>query len=129
MRRLAMVVVVALALAAAACGGGSSDAPSETTAGGGGSGNVAAGDTVFQGTCATCHGPDAMGIEGLGKGLHDNEWVQAHDDDGLVDFLLVGRPAADPLNTTGVDMPPKGGNPSLNNDDLLDVVAFLRTLQ
>ena len=129
MRRLAMVVVVALALAAAACGGGSSDAPSETTAGGGGSGNAAAGDAVFQSTCATCHGPDAMGIEGLGKTLIANAWVQDHSDDELVDFLAIGRPAGDPLNTTGVDMPPKGGNPALNDDDLLDVVAFLRTLQ
>lgn len=32
-------------------------------------------------------------------------------------------------NTTGVAMPPKCGNPSLTDQDLADVVAYLRTLQ
>jgi disulfide bond formation protein DsbB len=129
MRRLVMVVAV-LALVAAACGGDSDDGDTGTTASsGGGQGNAAAGETVFQGTCATCHGTDAMGIDGLGKSLHDNQFVKSLSDDGMVDFIKQGRPASDPLNTTGVDMPPKGGNPSLDDDDLYDVVAFLRTLQ
>jgi len=131
MRRMAILLVV-VALAAAACGGGGDDSggSSETTApSGGGSGNAAAGETVFQGTCATCHGPDAKGIEGLGKGLHDNVFVATMNDDEFVAFIKLGRPASHPDNTTGVDMPPKGGNPALSDDDLFDVVAFVRTLQ
>lgn len=130
MRRLAILLAV-LALAAAACGGGGDDSGggSETTSGGGSTGNAAAGESIFQGTCAACHGPDAQGIEGLGENLHDNEFVQGNTDDEMVAFIKVGRPASDPDNTTGVDMPPKGGNPSLSDDDLVDVVAFLRTLQ
>jgi disulfide bond formation protein DsbB len=27
-----------------------------------------------------------------------------------------------------VDMPPKGGNPALTDQDLYDVIAFIRTL-
>jgi disulfide bond formation protein DsbB len=50
-------------------------------------------------------------------------------DDELAQFLALGRPADDPGNTTGVAMPPKGGNPSLSDQDLMDVAAFLRTLQ
>ncbi len=129
MKRLA-IMVAALALLAAACGGGDSDGGgATTTTSGGGSGNAAAGAEVFQGTCATCHGPDAMGIEGLGKSLHDNAFVQGLTDAEMVAFIQVGRPASDPLNTTGVDMPPRGGNPSLSDQDLYDVVAFVRTLQ
>jgi len=130
MKRLAILLAV-LALAAAACGGGSDDGgSSETTApSSGGSGNAAAGETVFQGTCATCHGADALGIEGLGKSLHDNAFVQSMTDDEFVVFIQTGRPASHPDNTTGVDMPPRGGNPSLTDDDLYDVVAFVRTFQ
>jgi disulfide bond formation protein DsbB len=130
MKRLAILFAV-LALVAAACGGSDDDdgASTETTAGGGGSGNIAAGETFYQGTCATCHGVDAEGIDGLGKNLHDNQFIQSNTDDQMVAFLKVGRPASDPANTTGVDMPPKGGNPSLSDADLFDIVAFLDTLQ
>lgn len=36
------------------------------------------------------------------------------------------RPAADPLSITGVDTPPKGGDPSLTDQDLQNVVVYLR---
>jgi disulfide bond formation protein DsbB len=78
--------------------------------------------------CAGCHGQDAKGIQGLGKDLHANAFLAGMTDQEIVDFLKTGRPAADPLNTTGVDMPPKGGDPSLSDTDLADVVAYLRTL-
>lgn len=50
------------------------------------------------------------------------------DDGAVLQFLLEGRLADHPDNTTGVAMPPKGGNPSLDDQALLDIVAFLRTL-
>jgi mono/diheme cytochrome c family protein len=92
------------------------------------SGDAAAGSSLYGGTCASCHGPDATGIDGLGKNLHANAFVDERTDDEVLQFLLQGRPASDPLNTTGVDMPPKGGNPSLDETDLRDVIAYLRTL-
>ena len=126
---------LALTLLAAACGGGDDEgsgttAPTTaaTTAPTPSGGDPVAGETAFQGTCSTCHGTDATGIEGLGKSLIANEFVGGLDDAGMLDFLKVGRPTSDPLNTTGVDMPPKGGNPALTDDDLLDVIAYLRTL-
>lgn len=79
--------------------------------------------------CAGCHGPDATGIEGLGKNLRTSEFLKGLSDAEAVAFLKVGRPASDPLNTTGVDMPPKGGDPTLDDQGLADVVAYLRTLQ
>lgn len=91
-------------------------------------GDAAAGKEAFAKTCVSCHGPDAKGLPKLGKDLTTSEFIKSKTDQELVDFLKVGRPASDPLNTQGVDMPPKGGNPALTEDDLKNIVAFLRTI-
>ena len=90
-------------------------------------GDPASGEAIFAGTCATCHGPEAEGIPGLGLPLVDSEFVQSMTDAELIAFIEAGRLASD--GTTGVAMPPKGGNPSLTDQDIADVVAYLRTLQ
>jgi len=114
-----------LALAAALCGGkgGTSTAPAASPE------TIALGAKNFQGTCATCHGKDANGLPKQGKSLLMNPYIIDKSDDDLVLFIKSGRPAGDPLNTTGVDMPPKGGNPALSDDDVKAIVAYLRTLQ
>jgi len=80
-------------------------------------------------TCSACHGPEGKGVPGLGKDMTASEFITGKTDAELVDFIKVGRDPSDPLNTTGVAMPPKGGNPALSDDDLLNVVMFIRTLQ
>lgn len=110
------------------------DEPTTTAAGGGERGGATSGDAgagagVYSATCQACHGPDAVGIEGLGKALAASEFVQSQSDDELVTMIAVGRSSSDPENTTGVAMPPKGGNPSLSDGDLQNVVAYIRTLQ
>lgn len=92
-------------------------------------GNAADGETVYQGTCIKCHGPDATGIEDSGTNLTTSEFIPNRTDAELVTYIKVGRPMNDPLNMTGVAMPPYGANPMLTDQDLADVVAFLRTLQ
>jgi disulfide bond formation protein DsbB len=72
-------------------------------------------------------GGDSGDADGLGKSLI-SDFVTGQSDAELVEFLKIGRPTSDPLNTTGVDMAPRGGNPSLTDADLLDIVAFLRSL-
>jgi mono/diheme cytochrome c family protein len=89
---------------------------------------ISRGETIFQGLCVACHGFNARGISGLGKTLIGSEFINSSTDDELHAFLLVGRPIQDPLNTTGVAMPPKGGNPGLTGDDLYDVIAYIRSL-
>jgi disulfide bond formation protein DsbB len=118
--------------AAAATETTAADGATDTTAAsedGGGGGDPVAGEATYQGTCSACHAPDATGITGLGLPLANSEFVQSMTDEELVAFIAVGRDAGDPDNTTGVGMPPKGGNPSLTDEDLLNVVAWLRTLQ
>lgn len=43
----------------------------------------------------------------------------------LVAFLISGRPADHPDNTTGIAIPARGGNPALSG---VDIAAFLRDI-
>jgi mono/diheme cytochrome c family protein len=90
--------------------------------------SVQAGSRLFSTTCTACHGSDGKGILGLGKPLVDSPFVNKLNDDQLVAFLHVGRPADDPENTTKVGMPAKGGNPSLTDEDLNAIVDYIRSL-
>lgn len=101
--------------------------PPPTTSGGEGA-SAANGETLFANTCAACHGPDAGGIAGLGPSLIGNTFVAGLSDSELVTFLTTGRPADHPDNTTGIAMPPRGGNASLSDADLADLAAFLKSL-
>jgi disulfide bond formation protein DsbB len=122
-----MALVAALVLTA--CGGGGGGAANTTSAKAAtAKGDAAKGRTVFEGTCASCHGPDAKGLPGLGKDLTTSEWVAQQSDAQLVKFIKAGRPAADKLNTTGIDMPPKGGNPALTDADIENVIAYVRSI-
>ena len=113
-----------------ACGGSEEGATKgDNTAQGSGGGGSADGKELYAGTCASCHGPDAKGLDGLGKDLTTSEFAIDMSDDDLVTFIKQGRPASDPANTTGVDMPAKGGNPALTDDDLHSIVTYLRTLE
>jgi len=87
------------------------------------------GETIFNTTCIACHGAGAVGVENLGPPLIDNVFIQSLSDDELLVFLNEGRTTDHPDNTTGVAMPPKGGNASLTDEDLNDVIAYLRSLQ
>jgi disulfide bond formation protein DsbB len=98
-------------------------------AGGGASGDVSAiGHDVFIASCSACHGPSGEGLPNLGKPLATSEFVASMTDDELIAFVKQGRPIWDPDNTTGVDMPPKGGNPALNDDQIREIVAYIRAL-
>lgn len=88
---------------------------------------VAQGQAIFGSVCFACHGPDAKGIPGLGKNLIASSFVHGLTDEQLLQFVIKGRDTSDPLNTTGVAMPPRGGNPSLTDDQLRAVIAFIRT--
>lgn len=132
---LPILAASALVVVLTGCGGGASPPKPNGNAGGGGPaagvrGNATTGRRVYMGTCMSCHGTDAKGLPGLGKNLViKSDWMKQQTDDTLVAFIKTGRPATDPLNTTHVEMPPKGGNPSLTDDDLYDIVAYIRGLQ
>jgi hypothetical protein len=89
---------------------------------------VEAGQRLYNIACTACHGLDGRGIAGLGKTLVGSEFVDSLHDPELVAFIAVGRTPSDPLNTTGMPMPGRGGNTSLTDEDLYAIVAYIRSL-
>ncbi len=133
---LAMLAALVMVFALAACGGGGG---AEETGGGdavpppaeqevASAGDPEAGKQQFDMVCIACHGPGGVGVEGLGKPFTTSEFLLTVDDQELLEFVKTGRPVGHPDNTTGVDMPPKGGNPALTDEQLLDIIAYIRTL-
>ncbi len=146
-KKILLLTLMALLLVAlAACGGNNA----EPTSNAGDTGNtndvvddagddtdageeVAAGDAtvgqeLFVSTCSACHGPEGEGIEGLGKDMTDSEFIAGLSDAELLEFIKTGRQSSHPDNTTGVDMPPKGGNPALTDEQILDIIAYIREI-
>lgn len=100
--------------------------------GDGGSGNAEAikrGKAKFGTLCATCHGLLGTGMTDLGKDLTRSEFVRDKNDDELLEFIKVGRLPGDPLSAGKAAMPPKGGDPSLTDDQMRDIIAYVRSIQ
>lgn len=89
----------------------------------------AKGKSIFKKTCVACHGENGEGIENLGKDWTESDFIANSSDDELVEFLKVGRTLDDPMSDGKAIMPPKGGDPTLTDEDLHNVVKFMRTLQ
>ncbi len=143
-----VVALLLLAMGLAACGGGGADEAVETGSGeaaeeaveagsggeaeeaveAGSGGDAQAGQQLFASSCSSCHGPEGKGMPGLGSDLTTSEFVAGLSDSELVAFITEGRPPDHPDNTTGVAMPPKGGNPSLSDEDLANIVAYIRSI-
>lgn len=100
-----------------------------SAAGAGDAGNAEKGHVLFMQTCTSCHGQKAQGLPHMGINLRESKFVAAQNDTKLVAFLKQGRKPTDPKNSTGLLMPPRGGNPQLDDDALGDIVAFLRSVQ
>lgn len=124
-RAMQVAAALAVCLTLAACQNGASDgdAPAKAAAG-----NPDHGKLVFATTCSTCHAADGTGVRGLGKDLVHSEWVKGTADGDLAQMITNGRGANDPLSTTKIAMPAKGGNGSLSDQDIADSVAYLRTI-
>ena len=143
MKRFLMIFVVLalLSVGVAACGGDeeptatpvpAAAAPAEGVAPAeqavASAGNAENGKALFATTCAACHGPEGKGVQGLGKDMTTSTFIAEKSDEEMLAFVKTGRPISDPLNTTKVDMPPKGGNPALTDDQLKDIIAFIRAI-
>jgi mono/diheme cytochrome c family protein len=87
---------------------------------------IARGANLFT-PCTACHGFNAMGVPGLGKNLVDSTFVSSLTDEQLLDFMITGRTTTDPMNTTGVGMPGKGGT-AYTNEQMMDVIAYMRSI-
>ena len=64
-----------------------------------------------------------------GANLRASKFIAEHTDEQLVAFLRQGRTPADPTSIMGMLMPPRGGNQTLDDPALAEIVAFLREVQ
>lgn len=84
------------------------------------------GEGLYQTICSSCHGMDLQGVTGVGKNLLESEWVASLSDAELHAFIVEGRPTWHPDNTTGIEMPARGGNPTLSDSDIDAIIAYVR---
>ncbi len=91
--------------------------------------SAASGSTLWKTSCASCHGADANGLPELSPTLIGSEFVLTSSNDALLEYITVGRKADDPKSVMNLEMPAKGGNPMLKKNDILSIVAYIRTLQ
>lgn len=87
------------------------------------------GQSLFRETCAACHGQNAEGVPNLGSTLVANEFIRGLNDTELLQYIREGRDLNSPDNTTGLVMPPSGGRPDLTDEQLQEIIAYLRSRQ
>lgn len=115
-----------LAVSLAACGGGASQAapPPQVPVG-----DAAAGEKLFASACAACHGLQGHGVPGLSQDMTQSARIAGTTDQELFEMIKTGRVPGDQSGTAEAVMPPKGGNPALTDQNLADMVAYIRSLQ
>lgn len=90
---------------------------------------IAQGQDAYLAYCAACHGPAGRGLPGLGKDLVASSFVKGLNDSTLLQFIITGRPAWDAANTTGIEMPPRGGYPFLADAEIMTIISYIRASQ
>ncbi len=90
---------------------------------------VEAGQSAFQSICVACHGVDARGVQSLGKDLVMGEFALTASTEEIRAVIINGRTPFDPVNTSGVAMPARGGNPMLADAEIDHIIIYLHSLQ
>jgi mono/diheme cytochrome c family protein len=115
----ALLLILALSLVACAGGASQAAAPSEAHIG-----DPTAGEKIFASACAGCHGVKGEGVPGMSQDMTQSQLIDTKTVQELVEFIkLGGVPGEPPV------MLPKGGAPSLSDQNLVDIVAYIRSLQ
>ena len=93
-----------------------------------GAGSAEAGGKLYQTRCAPCHGPDGKAATSTAQALNpkprdhtDGAYMNQLSQEHLVKVIKNGGPA---IGKSPI-MPP---NPDLNDQQLDDIIAFVRTL-
>jgi disulfide bond formation protein DsbB len=82
---------------------------------------------LYRESCAACHGINAEGVVNLGNQLAGSDYLNSKTDAELLAMIREGRELNHPENTTGLVMPPNGGRPDLSDQDILAIIAYLRS--
>lgn len=80
------------------------------------------GKQLYNGTCIACHGANGKGVVPGTPDLTKSSGRLEKSDEALLKSMTEG------LQSEGspMPMPPKGGNPALTRQDLVNVLAYLR---
>jgi len=105
---------IAVAAVIAACGGSTGPL---------GDGDAARGEELFTRNCVACHGAGAMGTANGPPLVHELYREEIFADDRIADATRNGAPQR---NWSFGRMPGIGG---LSNDDVADLVAYIRQVQ
>ena len=126
-----VALLLTLALSATACSGtdAADDSSIPSVPIGVTPGDPLAGALLYRSMCASCHGANLTGVEGLGRGLVPSSFIANLSDEELVTFVIDGRPIDHPDNTTGVAMLPRVGNPLLSDQDIANIVTYIKAQQ
>ena len=134
-RTLTLISIAASLSFLAACGGDdgeASDPAASNAAAPAADSNAfakAKGKVIYNKTCIACHGENGVGVENLGKDWVHSEFIKNSTDDELLAFIRAGRPIDDPMSAGNAPMPPSGGDPTLTDEDLRNVIVYMRSLQ
>jgi cytochrome c oxidase subunit 3 len=90
-------------------------------------GDAEHGVALWMASCRSCHGANGEGVPGQGTPLNPSVYVHDHTDTELADFINTGRTANASDSVTQIQMPPRGGNPMLDEQGVHDIVAYIRT--
>lgn len=85
-------------------------------------GDVAAGQKVYNGTCIACHGAKGEGTVPGVPNFTKKGGVLSKPHSALVEHIKKGFQSGG-----GLSMPPRGGDPSLTEQDLANVHAYLHS--
>ncbi len=98
--------------------------PSEmgTPAVGNSTGDIARGEEVYNGTCIACHGENGKGAVPGAPNFTKSDGVLSQADSVLIDHMVNGFQSDGAL----LEMPALGGNPDLSEQDMADVLAYIR---
>lgn len=113
-RVVAAVVLSGIALGTTACA--SEEKPPDSDA-------VAAGATLYEQSCASCHGGDLRGTDKGPPHLSEVYASDHHSDDSFRSAITKGAPSH---HWDFGDMPPV---PSLSDEDITSILAFVRQQQ
>ncbi len=91
------------------------------------SGDAAKGAEIFTATCVACHGADGQGVVGPGFVANPKVTTGATDATKNICDRLTEADHTNVVTNGRNAMPAKGGNASLTDDDVKNVVAYERT--
>ena len=87
------------------------------------------GASLYSQGCASCHGENGVGAEGLGTALANSPQVSELSESEMFAIIRDGRAADAPNNRTGIAMPPSGGQLDLTDKQIVDIILYIQTLQ